>query len=65
MKKVILSMVFMFAVTTFVNAAILAERDCVSEAVIAGNLAENTGASYELAYLIAEYVYFDFEFSQI
>ena len=57
MKKVILSMVFMFAVTTFVNATVLAERDCVAEAMAAGDRAEENGASYELAYFYASYAY--------
>lgn len=46
-------MVFMFAISTFVNAAILAERDCVEEAMQAGDEAEESGYTYEQAYLIA------------
>ncbi|WP_456376132.1 hypothetical protein [Lutibacter sp.] len=53
MKKVILSIVFVFTVTTFVNATILVELDCVEEAVEAGDAAEESGYTYEEAYIIA------------
>jgi hypothetical protein len=57
MKKVILSMVFMFAVTAFVNAAILNDRNCVEEAMTAGDKAEKGGDSYEDAYDAADLAY--------
>jgi len=53
MKKLILSMVFVFATVSFTNAAILSNRDCNREAFDAGNEAEAAGFSYEDAYLIA------------
>lgn len=53
MKKVILSMVCLFAISTVANAAILAERDCVEEAIQAGNEAEEQGWNFDDAYQIA------------
>lgn len=57
MKKVILSMVCLFAFSTLVNAASLTERNCVEEAMAAGDKAEKEGASYEDAYDDADLAY--------
>lgn len=60
MKKVILSMVFAFTVTTFVNATILREGiNCVQMAMDVGDWAEEAGASYAEAYEEANQAYED------
>jgi hypothetical protein len=53
MKKIILSMVFAFTVTTFVNATNLAGKNCVEVAMAAGDDAEAAGYTYAEAYEIA------------
>jgi hypothetical protein len=57
MKKVILSMVCLFAFSTLINAASLVDRNCVEEAMAAGDEAESGGASYEDAYDAADLAY--------
>lgn len=48
MKKVILSMVFMFAVTTFVNATVLRGGiNCVQMAMDVGDWEEEANQAYE------------------
>ena len=60
MKRLILSLVF--TITFMSNATALAERDCIEEAVIAGNEAEEGGASTEVAYFYANYAYLRCEY---
>lgn len=62
MKRLILSIVFIFSITIFANATILTERNCVEEAMEAGDQAEENGASYELAYYYASYAYLRCEY---
>lgn len=57
MKKVILSMVCVFAFSTLVNAAIVSERNCVEEAMAEGDKADEAGLSYEEAYDKADLAY--------
>lgn len=58
MKKVILSMVCLFAFSTLVNAASSSQGiNCVEMAMEVGNWAEEGGASYEEAYEEANEAY--------
>jgi hypothetical protein len=57
MKKVILSIVCLFAVSALLNATNLNDRNCVEEAMTAGDKAEKKGDSYEEAYDAADLAY--------
>ena len=53
MKKVILSMVCVFAFSTIVSAKILKEENCIEKAMELADAAEDSGYSYEDAYVFA------------
>ena len=64
MKKVILTLVGMFAITTIVNAAILSERDCAAEAWAAGDEVEEEGGDNEDVYNATDLAYLRCEADQ-
>lgn len=59
MKKVILSMVCMFAISTIVNATSLRQIDCVEMAMEVGNWAERDGKTQLQAWEEASEAYQD------
>jgi hypothetical protein len=64
MKKVILSIVCVFAVSTIVNATILSERDCAAEAWAAGDEVEAEGGDNEDVYNATDLAYLRCEADQ-